>query len=224
MSAGRLLLTICLLNAVSFSAYAKGDSKKKPGMVYLAAGPGIATIDPPKGIVDVNTAAMGEIGGTFDLLGPVVAGDVAAYGSVASGSLKYDFTDENDVDYSGNDVDFNFSRGGLRVGLLFRVVNAKFFRFYIGGGGLYAKGKYEYSAEDNSQITGAGSNYEKSQKDITEYGYYGDAGFDIVFYKGAGIRFGARATNTKSDAVNALAKSKPTYKEGYAYFGIFWAP
>lgn len=219
MKALRLVIAILTFGILFTNDLRAAGGGDKGSVMWAAAGGGTTAPQVPKDKVDVDNVYY-LMGGFDAKIGGPLFFTIGAAVTESNGKLDYDYLGEDSVQYQVDDLDYSSSSTEYFAGIKLRIINTKYLKFFIGGGGLYGEARFKYDAAANATLVGQGSFYEEEQKGVNYGGYYASSGFDIMFGNQNGIRFGSRFSEGRTDRINALDKKHLRFRDTIGFLAI----
>jgi hypothetical protein len=199
------------------AAFAKGGDKGS--VVWIGAGAGSSASQVPSADIPADLALYGQVGYDKKLIGPFF-GTIGAAIFNQSGELDYGYLNPEDgIQYNAENIDYVASGTEYFLGLKIRIIDTKYLRFFIGGGGLAGSAAYKNDARLSTEVTALGFTYESEQRSIKHFGYYGDGGFDLMF--GAyGLRLAGRFSEVETERINVIGKKHYRYRDSFGFIAF----
>ena len=196
-----------------------GGSKDagKYAAAYVGGGAGSVTVKDPELGFRPKSNIYGLLGIEVSLFGSPLFIDIGAEGFLGSGELAYDYTGTDSVHYTDPAVKYITSSASFTAGLKLRIINAKYFRFYVEGGGTWGAQSLRFETTGTT-LPSQGTKYLDSVSNVGIRGHFADAGIEIG--SSQALRIGGRYHSLTSDAILPFNNTKTSFTDLIGYLGI----
>lgn len=122
----------------------------------------------------------------------------------AEGLANYSYTNlSSSATYTATDVKFKSTVTDLGLGIKLKLIDGYWFRPYIEGGGL--GGYHQISYTSKQDVLAAQGNDFKGKDVVMGSGYYGEAGFEVMFSDKFGVKLAARQSKYQTKKMETFA-------------------
>ncbi len=217
----RSLYLLPLLVAIFASqAFAKSGSlpNTSDNVVWFGLGSGVTTFYDPKDQFATDGSLLGSLGIEGRLFKSRFLATLSANGMLTSGKqMDYHFTDDTNTVYADPNIHWAAAAVYYCLGLKIRLIDQKYFAFYVDGGGLIGSLALTYNTKDSDTLTAIGTKAQTGQSNIYLSGNYIESGFDFKPFATTGLRLAARLTTVRSRTIHALDEGSVKWQDAHGY-------